>query len=219
VIDQFNLRLNRARSNFDRPHVFSGFVICTLPFGKRHRLGARWPSWLESLAGGWEISGIGVWESGSPFTVRSGRQTVGANIATFANYSGDRNIGRVERRGDGVYFFTQDEIRRFSYPAAGEIGTAGRNTFRGPRLFNIDLSLGKRFRLTERQSVSLRAEAYNFLNNPNFAFPGPPTPAQTTWGTTSFGKITSRLSGLSGAPIGENFGGPRVVQLALRWEF
>jgi hypothetical protein len=154
VIDQFNLRLNRARANFDRPHVLSGFAIWTLPFGKGRRLGSRWPRWLETVAGGWEVSGVGVWESDSPFTVRSGRQTAGAAIDTFANYSGDRNIGRVQRRGDGVYFFTPEEISRFTSPAAGEIGTAGRNTFRGPRLFNIDLSLGKRFRVTERQSIS-----------------------------------------------------------------
>jgi hypothetical protein len=94
-------------------------------------------------------------------TGSSGLQTAGANVATFADYSGDRNIGRVERRGDGVYFFTAEDIRRFSFPAAGEIGTAGRNTFRGPRFFNIDLSLGKRFRIKERQDLSFRAEAYN----------------------------------------------------------
>jgi hypothetical protein len=111
-------------------------------------------------------------------------------------------------------FFTPGEISRFSFPAAGEIGTAGRNTFRGPRLFSIDLSLGKRFRLTERQALSFRSEAYNLLNNPNFGNPGASLATPLT-----LGKITSGLSGLSGAPIGETFGGPRVVQLALRWDF
>jgi hypothetical protein len=219
VIDQFNLRLNRARANFDRSHVLSGFALWALPFGKGHRLGARWPGWLESAAGGWEVSGIGVWESGSPFTVRTGRQTAGAGVATFSNYSGDRNIGRVERRGDGVYFFTPEEIGRFSYPAAGEIGTAGRNTFRGPRLFNIDLSVGKHFRIKERQDLSFRAEAYNLFNNPNFGFPGGATPAQASLTVSELGKITFGLNGLAGAPIGETFGGPRVVQLSLRWGF
>lgn len=140
-----------------------------------------------------------------------GRQP--APIASFANFSGDQRIGRVERRGDGVYFFTPDQVRQFSFPAAGEIGTAGRNTFRGPRLFNVDVSLSKRFRLAERHTLGFRAEAYNVFNNPNFPNPGVNlvTPA-------AFGKISTGLSGLTGAPIGETFGGPRILQLALRWE-
>jgi hypothetical protein len=48
------------------------------------------------------------------------------------------------RQGDGVYWLTPQEIGRFSYPAAGEIGTGGRNAFRGPRFFDADISLVKK---------------------------------------------------------------------------
>jgi hypothetical protein len=108
----------------------------------------------------------------------------------------------VIRRGDGVYWLTADEVNRFFYPAAGEIGTSGRNAFRGPRFFNVDVSLVKKFRITERHAVSFRAEAYNLFNNSNFAAPNTnlATPA-------SYGKIASTV------------GNPRIVQMALRFDF
>jgi len=135
-------------------------------------------------------------------------------VQSLANFSGDRNAGTVDRRGDGVYWFSAGQIANFSVPAAGEIGNSGRNAFRGPRLFNTDLSLAKRFRITEQQSLLLRAEAYNLFNNVNFANPNAnlSTPA-------ALGKISSTVRGQPGAPLGEPFGGPRVLQLAARWEF
>jgi hypothetical protein len=117
--------------------------------------------------------------------------------------SGDRNIGHVRRLGDGVYFFTKDEISWFLFPAAGEIGTAGRNTFRGPRLFNIYLSLGKRFRLTEPQNLSFQSEAYNLLNNANFANPGVSLATPLT-----LGKITSGRYRDHGSSDRRDFRGP-----------
>ena len=55
------------------------------------------------------------------------------------NQAVDRNIGSVIRTGDGFYWLTPEEIGSFSFPAAGEVGTGGRNTFRGPRYFNVDM--------------------------------------------------------------------------------
>jgi hypothetical protein len=62
--------------------------------------------------------------------------------------------------------------------------------------------------------VVLRGEAYNLFNSVNFANPGFSlvTPA-------SLGRVSSTVRGITGAPLGEPTGGPRVVQLALRWEF
>ena len=106
----------------------------------------------------------------------------------------------VMRQGGGVYWLTPEEISRFSVPQAGEIGTGGRNAFRGPRFFNADISLVKKFRITERHAVSFRAEAYNLFNNTNFAAPN------ATLGA-SFGKLSATV------------GNARVLQMALRFEF
>ena len=210
-IDSFNLRLNRARSNFDRAHVIMGSGTYTLPVGKNHRHGANWPRWLGSLSGGWDLGLLAIWETGTVFSVLSGQQTAATSLPSLADFTGDRNIGALDRRGDGVYWFSPGQVSRLLTPAAGEIGNSGRNAFRGPRLFNADLSLSRRFTVRERYALLFRAEAYNLFNNVNFATPGAnlATPA-------ALGKFSSTVQGQPGAPLGEPFGGPRVLQLALR---
>ncbi|HET8548835.1 MAG TPA: TonB-dependent receptor, partial [Bryobacteraceae bacterium] len=214
AIDSFNIRLNRARSDADRPHVFTALAVWSLPVGRGRRFGANWTRWVDWVAGGWETGVLGIRESGGAFSVRSGRQTAGTFVPSFANFTGDRNAGGVARRGDGVYWFSPQEIPQFSFPAAGEIGTSGRNAFRGPRFFNIDVSLVKNFVLTERHRIVLRGEAYNLLNNVNFANPEANLSTRAT-----LGRISSTVRGITGAPLGEPSGGPRIIQLALRWAF
>ena len=207
-VDNLNLRLNRARSDFDRPHVVTGLLTYSLPLRKR-----KWPRWLNTAFAGWNIGVLGIWESGAPFSVLSGRRTLAADMDSYADYTGDRNIGRLHNRGGNLYWFSAEEAQRFTAPGPGEFGTSGRNAFRGPRFFTIDLSLVKTFRLTERQSFEIRSEFYNLLNTPNFA-----NPAATLANPGSLGRIT-RITRTVGLPIGGDSGGPRIVQLALRYEF
>ncbi|MBA2495312.1 MAG: hypothetical protein H0V31_11530, partial [Acidobacteria bacterium] len=68
-------------------------------------------------------------------------------------------------------------------PAPGEIGDTGRNYFIGPRQFQIDTSLSKKFRFTERYSFDLRVDAQNLTNTPSFGFP------TTTFSSGTFGRI------------------------------
>jgi hypothetical protein len=157
---------------------------------------------VDSLLGGWEAGVLNIWQSGTAFSVSSGRPT-GPNPSAnaWANFSGDRKAGGLERRGDGVYFFTEDVKARFSFPEAGFVGNSGRNTFRGPRYFNIDASLLKRFRMTESARATLRVEGYNLFNNANFGTPG---------GSLATLQSLGKFSGASAA---------RVVQMALRFDF
>jgi hypothetical protein len=200
--DSYNLKLNRARGDYDRPHVLNYQIIYTLPIGKAHRLGGSLPRWADSLLGGWDIGMLGIWESGSVFNVGTGRATTAGGQNSFADYNGDRNIGSVQRLGNGVFYLTDAEKAQFTYPVAGSIGTSGRNAFRNPRFFNTDLSLVKRFKISERHVVHFRVEAYNLLNNPNFGGLGTSiaTPA-------SFGKLSSTINAA------------RIFQMALRYEF
>ena len=198
----------------DRTHVFNSAVIYAFPIGRGRQFSRDWPRGIDMAAGGWDLGGLNIWESGHPFTVYSGRQTAAVDLQTLANFNGDRRIGSVQRRGDGVYWFTPEEIKAFSFPAAGEIGTSGRNSFRGPRYFDVDLSLSKRFLLWERHWLAFRSEAYNLFNNPNFALPG-----NSVSIPASLGRINSVISGTSGGFVGSSAGGPRIVQLALRFEF
>jgi hypothetical protein len=205
VIDWYNTRLNRGRSDFDKTHAFNSQVIYSLPVGQNRRFLGSVPRWVDSLLGGWDIGILNIWQSGNVFTVSSGRATGPGTANTWANFTGDRHIGSLQKRGDGVYLFTADEKARFSFPDAGTIGTSGRNAFRGPRFFNVDTTLSKRFRFTESAASTFRLEGYNLFNNVTFGTPGT---AGTTLSTpTALGKYSSTI------------GAARVVQLALRFDF
>jgi len=199
--DSYNLILNRGRSDWDRPHSFNSSATYILPFGRGKTFGRDMPQWVDSIVGGWELGSLMVWQSGSVYTVGSSRATTWGGT-TWSNYSGDRNTGEVTRKGDGVWYLTSEDASRFSFPVSGDTGNSGRNSFRGPRYFNMDLSIVKRFKIYESHAVTFRAEGYNLLNNPNF---GGLTTTLTTPAT--FGKLSSMV------------GQPRIFQMALRYDF
>ncbi|MDR3698869.1 MAG: TonB-dependent receptor [Candidatus Sulfopaludibacter sp.] len=203
VMDNYNLGLNKGRSDFDRPQVFNLQGLYTLPIGRGHALGGGMPKWADALIGGWDVGGLAIWESGGVMTASSGRYTaLSYGVASWDNYTGSRNIGSTMRRGDGVYFIDPSLINSFTYPLAGDYGNAGRNTFRGPRFFNVDASLVKSFAITETKKVVFRAEAYNLLNNVDFG-----NPSLAISSPATFGKISGVVNN------------PRLLQGALRFDF
>jgi hypothetical protein len=64
-------------------------------------------------------------------------------------------------------FFTAEQRANFFVPAAGESSNVGRNFFNGPSFFNLDLTVGKRFRFAESRDLELRVEAQNVTNTPS----------------------------------------------------
>jgi hypothetical protein len=205
--NSYNLDLDRGRGAADRPHSLTWSASYTLPIGKGRLIGGGMPDWADRLLGGWEIGSLGIWTSGPVMTLSSGVPTGPTTNSSWGNFSGGRNIGNVRVTNAGVFFFSDDTIAQLrnasSTPAAGQLGSAGRNTFRGPRFFSNDLSLMKRFRISgERVAVTFRAEFYNTFNQANFG-----TPGFTLTTPQSLGQITSTT------------GNNRFMQMALRFEF
>jgi hypothetical protein len=91
----------------------------------------------------------------------------------------------------------------FAVPS-GSFGNLGRNTFRGPAVFNMDVSLFKGFTLREGWVLQLRFEAFNALNVQNWE-----VPSGTTIGASNAGQITSLAAGTT----------PRQLQFGLRFQF
>jgi hypothetical protein len=212
-IDSYNLALNRARSDFDRPQSLNVSMFYTIPFGKGQALGGNMPRLLDTLIGGWQIGALQIVQSGQPFSVSSQRATTAVSGVgnSYANYTGtDRKIGTVTERGDGVYFFTPDQVAQFGYPDAFQIGNSGRNVFRNPGFIETDASLVKRFRITENHAVQFRAEAYNLFNHPNFGFASANLNINTP---ATFGKFSQTLGTQTSS------GSSRTMQLALRYDF
>jgi hypothetical protein len=94
------------------------------------------------LLGGWQLASIGTFQTGQPYSV----------LVPF-DANGDGNLtDRIEPNGT----------------LAGE---AGRNLFRAPGIANIDMSINKNFRFSERQSLEFRTEVFNVINRSNFGVP------------------------------------------------
>ena len=159
-----------------------------LPFGagKRWRRGAGGIE--DKLIGGWQLSGIATLLSGFPITPQLG-----------SNRSGDgdtRNPDRpsVEPAFSGPVLLRLQtqwfDPKAFALPAAGTFGNLGRGTLTGPGLANVDLSLLKNTRLSERTTLQFRSEFFNALNRSNFGTPNPIVFAGTSI-SSSAGLITS----------------------------
>lgn len=227
VCDAVRPRECRASSDFDIRNYITSDATYQLPFGKGRMFLATQPRWVDEVVGGWDISGLGEWHSGHPWSGASN-----AYVASFSNDAPPLFIGtdraavqtHVTKNpsflgGTGVSEFS-DAVKaseQFEGPIAFKIGP--RNSFLGPRYFNADLGLAKNFPITaERVNLRFRADAFNALNHPNFD-----VPSENVYNGLDemdyqqgkgFGEISYPV-----VPSGNNNSGARVLQLALRLEF
>ncbi len=184
-----NRELNYAPSDFDRRHVLQATYTAEIPIGRGRKVGTDMPKALDFLIGGWQVAGTYNWASGRPFTVYSGLNTFSNVNQSFANCSGcPRDLGSLVERNGTNYWFSETAQAMFSQPSPGELGDSGRNYFIGPRQFQTNASLSKKFRFTERMSFDLRADALNLTNNASFGLP------TATFNSTVFGRIRDSVT-------------------------
>jgi hypothetical protein len=204
--DNRDRELNYARSDFDRRHALQGYGVFELPFGRGKRWGNGWNKPTDLLLGGVQLAGVLRMYSGRPFTVFSGVNTLSQVVLTPASCRDcSPDLGSVILENGRNVFFDADQRSRFFAPAAGEFSNLGRNFFTGPRLFNIDLSLTKRFRFDESRNLELRIEAQNATNTPSFTVPD--------------GNLTSFTTGNFGQILGTTTSSSRKVQFAAKFNF
>lgn len=182
----YDLSAERGLSNFDRRHVLNLNYVLSTPAE------ASW--WKRN----WTLSGSALLESGLPFTARMlGNQ---ANLAgTGVVGSGRPNATGLPIDAGSGYF----NLDAFTYPLAGQLGDAGRNTIPGPWSWSLNTAFGRYFTLGgegSRKRLELRFETTNTLNHVNI-----------TGINTSFG------SALYGLPIAA--GAMRTADVNLRFRF
>jgi hypothetical protein len=166
--NQYDPRSNYAPSTTDFRHFFNGSFVYELPFGK----GMRYPiknEWLNSVAGGWEISSLFQLHSGMAFTPYVG--TANNSGALAGSWRPNRLAkGTVSNPTINEWF----DPSAFEVPAANTFGNSGRNILYGPRWNNVNGALLKNFaikRLGEKSKLQFKAEASNLFNHPNFGLP------------------------------------------------
>ena len=210
------------------PHTFKLNWVLEMPFGRGHRFGASSGRLLDTLIGGWEFHGIFRMQSGdtesfgnvrvvgmtddeldSIFKLRFDdpariiyqlpddviQNTILAhsfNPTSATGYSGAAPTGRYfapARSGGCISIFTEDCAPRNHY-------------VRGPVWDKVDLSVVKQFRFTETKNFELRAEFVNAFNEVNFNY---------TTSCVSSSLNTCQVTGTQG--------GPRTVQIVMRFNF
>lgn len=195
----WNLRNERSLSVMNVAHRAVVSFTYQFPFGRGRALGASWNRALDLVAGGWVASGMVTMQSGYPIVIglASGNLLEGSQRP---NLIADPSIsGSVRSKLDGYF-----NVNAFNYPLADTYGSAPRTlNYRGPGIFNADLTLGKRLRVREGHSVELRLEGFNAFNNVVFGMPS------ASYGSTTFGQITGYAGSM----------GPRQLQVAIRYDF
>ena len=169
--------IERARAPFDLKHAIKGNFIYELPFGKEGWLGSG--PW-KNILGGWTMSGILTYQSGSPFSIVSGLATVNTQASSALNTVNTSLTGPqieellgVRRTGGGPSFLADSAIAPagggsrdvFQNPEAGFVGALQRRMFSGPWTFDFDFAVLKNFTIAEGKTLELRGEATNLFNN------------------------------------------------------
>jgi hypothetical protein len=160
---------NRASSNFDLRHNLSISYVYALPFFRGSGL-------THAILGGWQVSGITVAQTGTPFTVTNGT-TFGDNagVANGVSTAGSRpDLASNPRAG---FSPNQDPAApgplaynpaAFTTPRGLTFGDVGRNTLNLPGRLNFDFGTFKKFPITEKTGFDFRWENFNFFNHTQF---------------------------------------------------
>ena len=167
-----------GRNESDAPHVLAVSHLWEIPVGKGRSLLANLPRGLDTVVGGWTLSGIVSARSGNVFDVQLGQDVNddGALVDRPA-LAGAAKLGdlRQTQNLDKTQWLLPlaDARNLLVVPAnvTNPFAPVRRNSFRAPSLINYDLSLNKGFRITERFTLGLDANFFNIFNRAQFRAP------------------------------------------------
>jgi hypothetical protein len=209
--DQFNWRLNRGRSDFNREQrlVISG--VYEFPKVKYESRA------LDKILNNWQISGIAVFQSGLPFSVIDNPNNSVINRANYApgfvgNPVGSGSIAARLSQYFNTAAFVQSRpvangisnvgiVTNPNFDPNAPFGNTPRNGFFGPEQKNVDVSVIKLIPINERFRGEFRAEFFNAFNWVNYANP------VSNIALGNFGQIASTSTG------------PRVIQFGVKLNF
>ncbi len=157
--------------DFSRNHVFVFNPVYDLPFGKGKTLLGNSGRALNFIVSGWQLSNTTNWSSGLPWTPSTAEcgkeEDVGVCRPNKGTGTFHVGAGAFNAATHQVTYFTPlaSLSGPFADPGVGNLGNIGRNTFHGPSAFTSDLSVAKRFPITERVSAQFRMDAFNVFNH------------------------------------------------------
>jgi hypothetical protein len=218
ALDTYNLAREKSVAPIDVPQTFTISGGYALPFGQ----GRRWSSTgiTGKIIGDWQLNGIGTLRGGFPTDIRT--NVIPPIFNTF-NVP-DAVPGQpllLPNAGVNGYFNPNAWTVPGTVPSVTGApiqlyGTAAQRAARGPGSRNLDASVFRDFKFTERKFLQLRLELFNATNTPTFFLPAASSTALTCQGKAgtacnsnnpSFGKLST------GSATG------RLIQLGLKFYF
>jgi len=196
--DPNNFLADQDPTGFDTPQRLTVSYIYRLPFGNHQQFGNTWNKWEAGVLGGWEVSGITLYETGFPFS-----PSVVSSLDNGNSNQPNRTCnGKISHWTLSEYYNWQC----FSEPPLNVFGNSGFNVLRGPGQRNWDMTLMKNFPMgPESRYLQFRAEFFDLPNNVIFANPN----ASQCGGACGEGTITAIATGTH----------PRQIQFALKLYF
>lgn len=181
---------NRGPADLDAQHDIKWSALYQLP-----RL-ANTNGFVRQVIGGWQVASIYRYRSGVPLTVFQSNSAVSTRPDVVAG------VNPILGISPGLLYLDRAAFAPVPVVSGVAIrpGNLGRNALRGPENWNLDFSLGKKFAITERIALDIRADFMNATNRRNYGNP------VLDISNNNFGRIAS------GGP-------PRDVQLNARFSF
>jgi hypothetical protein len=261
--NSLDIHSNHASSDYDQRHLFNVNYIYDLPLlqilhGFVHLVGTGGDSdddsavpagvssyqpapVLKTLLGGWQLSGITIFQTGTPFSVINGGSSGGTGaadnagvgdglgIGSYADVIGKAKVGKpfVAPGGNNVGPLLLNP-GAFAAPRGLTFGNSGRNYLNNPSRTNFNMSLFKHFKpMQERLDIEFRVEAFNVFNHTQFRITDPANAGNSGNNVINcYGTQTELYSaGGSGCLSGNSFlhpvdaHDPRILQFGLKGSF
>ncbi len=203
-VNSANIKSNWASSGFDERHLFNFSYVYDLPkvSGFMERAATFHTSEskatdadqkplpspavsnsqvLHQMLDGWQLSGVTIFQSGTPFSVLNGGSSAGISVVDNAGVANGAGIGSYPDVVGDPRAHLPPGINNsqsigplllnpaaFAAPRGLTFGDAGRNFLNNPHRLNFDLSLLKNFKVTEGSNLEFRMETFNIFNHTQF---------------------------------------------------
>jgi len=214
----YDRKANRGPAFFDIRSNFTVAGSWFVPVGKGKQFGSGMSKFADMIVGGWNLNYSVAARTGVPITVRANDltgQAVRGNVR--ANRYRSLTINESARNVDNWFGIPTDTAARgaffcaagvdngtcaYGQPGQGFFGNSGIGTERGPGYFSSDMSIGKRFNVSESNYIDFRMELFNAFNNVSWAPPGANVGAPASFGV-----------------VGGQVQAPRNIQFGLKYFF
>jgi hypothetical protein len=253
-INAYNIRQNRASSDFDQRHLLNINYIWTPPFRRFfERIATAWDDEesntvrgtgltdrTKSILSDWEIAGITIYSTGTPFSVINGGSSNGISSLDNAGVAAVLGPGSYPDLASPGSIVGKGSFQNYESSAFGPLlgnpgmfvapqgltyGDAGRNFLNNPSRLNFDISLTKNVKLKEDRSLQFRLETFNTFNHTQFRIYDPSNPGNTgnnvitCYGgeTSSAGQQSCLTSSSFLHPVDAHR--PRTIQLGAKFFF